>query len=251
MVAASRKNEDAYGQMLLAQLATDEKLCEIIEREDYYIDTGSAPGYYFSEYKDWATAEKRTIKLARGRVLDIGCGAGRHSVYLQGNGLDVTGIDASPGAVKVSKARGLKKAIVRPIEQISKFKPNSFDTVLMMGNNFGLFGTPEKAKPLLKDLARITSENARIIAGARNPYCTTKPVHLGYHRFNKQRGRLPGQLTIRVRFGRAIGRWFNYLLVSPEEIENILEGTVWEIEKLFGDTNDGYFALIRKRASAR
>lgn len=251
MVATHKKAGDAFGQMLLAQLATGEKLCEIMEREDDYIDTGSGPGYYFSEYKNWSAAEKRIIKFARGRILDIGCGAGRHAIYLQGKGLDVTGIDASPGAVKVCKARGLKKALARKIEDVSKFRPNSFDTVVMMGNNFGLFGGPAKAKTLLQDLARITSDDARIIAGVRNPYGTKNPAHLRYHRFNKQRGRMAGQITIRARFGTAIGGWFDYLLVSPEEMDTILEGTEWKIEKLYGDTKNNYFALIRKRISAR
>ena len=73
----------------------------------------------------------------------------------------------SPGAVRVCKLRGLKKALVRPIADVDKFKPNSFDTVLMFGNNFGLFGSAKKAKVLLKKLYRITAPDARIIAGTR------------------------------------------------------------------------------------
>ena len=241
--------QDAYGKLLLAQFESGEKLCEIMEREDNYIESGSHLGCYFSDHKDWPAAEKGIIKFARGRVLDIGCGAGRHSIYLQNRGLDVTGIDKSPGAIKVSKARGLKKACVRGIEDISKFKPGSFDTILMMGNNFGLFGSFAKAKQLLNDLARITADNAQIIAGTRNPYGTTKPAHLKYHCFNKQRGRMAGQITIRARFGTAIGEWFDYLLVSPKEMESILDGTEWDLKKFFGDTGNTYFALIQKQTS--
>jgi len=88
---------------------------------------------YFSEYRQWSPLEKRAIKLARGRILDVGCGAGRHALYLQSKNFDVTGIDNSPGAIKVCKLRGLTKAIVRPISEVDKFKPASFDTILMMG----------------------------------------------------------------------------------------------------------------------
>jgi SAM-dependent methyltransferase len=128
--------QDAYGQQLLAQFNSQIATAEIIERDDHYIGTGSEAGIYFQDYKQWTPLERRAIKLAKGRVLDIGCGAGRHSLYLQQKGFDVTGIDISPGAVKVCKLRGLKKAFVRPIADIDKFKPDSFDTILMLGNNF-------------------------------------------------------------------------------------------------------------------
>jgi len=239
--------DDAYGQMLLVQHERGEELSEIIERDDNYIDYGSRPGYYISEYKHWSRAEKQALKLAKGHVLDIGCGAGRHSLYLQERGFDVTGIDNSPGAIKVCKKRGLKKALVRPIEELAKFKTGSFDTVLMLGNNFGLVGSPQKGPSVLSELDRITTEDALIIAGTLNPYGTKNPVHLQYHRFNKKRGRLPGQLTIRARFANLIGPWFDYLLVSPDEMDQILEDSNWRVKKILGDREANYLAVLAKR----
>jgi SAM-dependent methyltransferase len=241
-----RKDNDGFGQMLLRQLKSSEQLVEIIERDDNFIDTGSEPGLYSSEYKQCKSAEKQAMKRARGRVLDIGCGAGRHSLYLQEKGLEVTGIDNSPGAIRVCKARGVKKAIMRSIEDISKFKTNSFDTVLMMGNNFGLMASPERAKVLLRELLRITSKDAVLIAGTLNPYGTKNPDHLKYHKFNRRRGRMPGQLTIRARFGTTIGEWFDYLFVSPTEMRQLLKDSGWKIEATMGPTDDRYFAIIRK-----
>jgi len=246
MVKQTDNNGDAYGQMLLTQLKTGEEVCEIIEREDNFIDTGSAPGYYFIDYKHWLKAEKHAMKYVKGRVLDVGCGAGRHALYLQEKGFDVTGIDSSPGAVKVCRVRGLRRAIVRPFEDISKFKTASFDTVLMMGNNFGLFGSAKKGPPLLRELFRITSNNARIIAGSMNPYGTNNPAHLNYHKLNKKRGRMPGQIKFRIRFGTSISDWFDYLLVTPEEMGKLLNGTGWRIKKILGDAGHRYFAVIEK-----
>ena len=83
-------------------LTTNEKKREIVERDDNFID-GKRDGYggdvYFSEYRDWLPIEKKAIKYAHGRVLDVGCGAGRHALYLQKKGLEVTGIDTSPLAI--------------------------------------------------------------------------------------------------------------------------------------------------------
>src|SRR5882762_11027777 len=151
-----RISQDAYGQQLLAQYKSRTATVEIIERDDRFIATGSEPGLYFRDYKQWSPPERQAIKAAKGRILDIGCGAGRHSLYLQQKDFDVTGMDNSPGAVKVCKLRGLTKAFVRPITEIDKFKSNSFDTILMLGNNFGLFGS-EKGAKRLKKLYRISS----------------------------------------------------------------------------------------------
>ena len=191
----------------------------------------------------------QAIKAAKGRILDIGCGAGRHSLYLQQKGFDVTGIDISPGAVKVCKFRGLKKVFVRPIAGVDKFTPNSFDTILMLGNNFGLFGSAKGMKQLLKKLYRISSPDARVIAGTRNPYKTNDPNHLQYLRLNKLRGRMPGQIRMRARFAKTVGAWFDYLFVSPEEMQEILSDTNWRVERFIGAEEPTYFAVIRKKSS--
>ena len=248
MVKRTTKNDDAFGQFLLAHYRSRDELAEIIEREDNFIALGSDPSQYLSEYKKWPPAEKQAIKYAHGRVLDIGCGAGRHALHLQEKGLEVTGIDSSPGAVKVCKLRGLKRVMSRPIEEISKFRPASFETILMMGNNFGLVGNHVKARRVLDDFSRITSAEGTIIAATLNPYGTRNPEHLRYHKFNKSRGRWPGQITIRVRFGTLLGAWFDYLFVSPKELGSLLDGTDWAVEKFIGNTDDRYFAIIRKKS---
>ncbi len=141
--------------------------------------------------------------------------------------------------------------LVRSIGEIDKFKPGSFDTILMLGNNFGLFGSAAGTSRILKKLSRITSPEARIIAGTRNPYLTTDPDHLQYHRMNKKRGRMAGQIRLRVRFGRIIGEWFDYLLVSPKEMEALLSNSGWQIERLIGSGEPSYFAIIRKIPAER
>ena len=162
-------------------------------------------------------------------MLDVGCGAGRHSLYLQGKGFDVTGIDISPLAIKVCRLRGLHKVKHMSIAEVGKFGPNSFDTIIMMGNNFGLFGSRDGAKSLLKRPLNITAIQGLIIAESNDPYRTDKPFHLKYQRTNRRRGRMSGQLRIRVRYLQYIGDWFNYLIVSKDEMQQIIEGTGWEI----------------------
>src|SRR5262249_10650303 len=125
-------------------------------------------------------------------VLDIGCGAGRVALYLQDRGHRVLAIDNSPLAIKVAKLRGVKQARVLSISEIQTLR-GRFDTIVLYGNNFGLFGGRAKARRLLAAMHRITTPGALIIASATDPYATRDPVHLAYHRRNRDRGRMDGQ----------------------------------------------------------
>jgi len=241
-----KPEEDAYGQEIWAYYKGRESF-EIVERDDGYISTSTWLKIYFSEYEEWSLHEKGAMEFVKGKVLDIGCGAARHSLYLQKSGFDVLGIDNSPLAIKVCKLRGLKKAKVMSIEDIN-FKPNSFDTVIMMGNNFGLFGSFKKARRLLKRFHKMTSENALIIAETLDPYKTDNPAHLEYHEFSKKRGRMSGQVRIRVRFEKYATKWFDYLFVSKEEMEEILKGTGWKIKEFIDSEGSQYIAIIEKAA---
>jgi SAM-dependent methyltransferase len=222
--------EDAFGQVLSASFKGEEAY-EVVERDDGYIDAMSTKGY-FSEYSDWPPFEQQAIDLARGEVLDVGCGAGRHSLYLQKRGFDVLGIDVSPLAVEVCKQRGLKKARLMPIDDVHKLKPNTFGTVLMMGNNFGLLASARRAKLLLKKMHGITTKDALIMAVTRDPYKTQNPAHLEYHKRNKKKGRMGGQVRLRVRHGKRATPWFDYLMVSIGEMKQILQGTGWKIRDI-------------------
>ncbi|MFX1562394.1 MAG: class I SAM-dependent methyltransferase [Promethearchaeota archaeon] len=246
-ITSIKPEEDAVGQEILAYYQGREAL-EIWERDDGYIIASSTePKIYFSEYEDWSLHQKKAMEFVKGRVLDIGCGAGRHSLYLQKKGFDVLGIDCSPLAIKVCKLRGVKRAKVMSIEEVI-LTSSSFDTILMLGNNFSVFNNFEKAKKLLKKLQLITSRNALIIAETRDPYKTNDPVYLEYYKLNKRKGRMSGQLKCRVRFRKFATRWFDWLMVSKEEMKEILNGTGWKIREFIDSEDAQYVAIIEKIA---
>ncbi len=236
--------QDAYGHEIY-DYYKGKRSYEIVERDDGYFDVSSGPKLYFLEYKDWNIHEKEAMKFVKGRVLDIGCGAGRHALYLQSKGYDVMGIDNSPLAIKVCKERRLKNAMVLSITQINS-KLGKFDTILMLGANFGRFGNLKRAKWLLRKFRNITAENAIIIAETRDPYQTQVPEHLEYHEFNKRRNRMPGQIRIRIRYKRCVTPWFDYLFVSKNEMRMILENTGWQIKKFIDGKEGIYIAIIEK-----
>ena len=238
------EKQDAFGQEIF-DYYQGKGGKEIIEREDGLIDLSGGPEIYFSEYKNWPDFEKRSLKYCKGRILDIGCGAGRIALYLQKIGHDVLGIDNSPLAIKVCKRRGLKRAEVVSISDISTAL-GTFDSIVMFGNNFGLFGNIKRGQKLLNKLHDMTSGNARIIAASMDPYNTKNPDHLAYHKFNLKSGRMAGQVKIRVRYKKIKGIWFDYLLVSPKEMADIVKDTGWKLKKTIPDKHGAYVGIIEK-----
>lgn len=224
---------DAFGQMLL-----DGRGPEIIEREDRFLEAAKIG--YFAPVAKWPAVERRALRWARGRVLDVGVGAGRVALELQRRGRTVVGIDVSPGAVEVARARGVRDVRLLAFEDVDD-SVGRVDSIVMFGNNFGLFGSPSKARRLLRRLRPLAD---RIVAASNDPYATGDPAHLAYQERNRKRGRMPGQLRLRVRYRDLIGPWFNYLIVSPDEMASILEGTEWQIRRLIQEKGSGYYVAV-------
>ena len=241
-------DRDAFGRMLLDQLH-DPTTIGFVERDDGYLDTG-AGSEYFADFPDWPGSVKKTLRLARGRVLDLGCGAGRHCLYLQRKGLDVTGIDSSPLAVKLCRRRGMRRALNHSVEELSlvrvRRRLRRFDTIIMLGNNLGLLGGARKSRRLLRTLYTLTNPGALIIGESLDPYSTRKPVHLAYQAWNRRRGRMGGQIRLRVRYGNLSTPWSDYLLLSRAELRSLLPGTGWKLEQTIPGSGGNYVAVIRR-----
>ena len=206
---------DAYGEMLLAGLDNDDEILEIVERDDGFIMASRfGVAYYLAPYPKWPGRQRRALRFARGRVLDVGAGGGRIPLHFQQKGNDVVAIDASPGTIEACRRRGVRDARVMRIEDVDA-SLGVFDTVVMYGNNLGLLASRTKAPRVLRRLARITSERARIIAEGTDPYSTDDPGHLAYHERNRQRGRIGGQLRIRIRFPRSRAPGSTTLPLAP------------------------------------
>jgi SAM-dependent methyltransferase len=239
-----KPHEDAFGRELIDYMSGQNR-CEIIERDDGYLDVNADLQVYFEPFERWPAHHRRAMRYAKGRVLDIGCGAGRHAIYLQNTGLDVTGIDVSPLAVEVSRMRGLRDARVLSVTSLSP-RVGRYDTVLMLANNFGVFGSPKRASWLLKRFRGITSDDAVILAESMDPVAGATAVHRRYQRRNRARGRPPGQLRLRLRYRQYRTPWFDYLLVSKRELKRIVGGTGWHVERFIDSGGSIYIAVLKK-----
>jgi len=117
--------------------------------------------HFFRNYTNMPPLEQKALSLCKGNVLDVGCGAGSHSLYLQKKQLRVTALDTSQGAIEVSKLRGVDHALV---QDIFTYKPNEkFDSILVLMNGTGICGSLNNLAPFLKHLSSLLNKNGQIL----------------------------------------------------------------------------------------
>ena len=99
---------------------------------------------------------------------------------------------------------------------------------------------------LLRRFAGMTSPGARIIAETNDPYQTSNPLHLRYHRRNRAAGRMGGQIRIRVRYRNLATPYFDYLMVSKDEMRRIACGAGWRVARFIDSPGSIYIAVLEK-----
>lgn len=201
--------------------------------------------WYFASFSDFWILEKRALKFVRGRVLDLGCGAGRHALYLQRRGLRVTAVDASPRVAALASARGVRDVRVASACVPLPFKRSEFETVLLFGNNLGICGSRAGTARLLRELARVTKSGARILTTTRAP-ATFRRQHRDYWNRRLERGQEFGAVELRLDFNGANAKTIRWYWVSPQALMELAWETGWRVTEIFGDgrAEEGYGAVL-------
>jgi len=152
-------NHDIIGTALLDYYAGN--YTEDIITETNISEADELPiSYLFRDYTEMPAIEQTALNLAKGRVLDVGCGAGNHALYLQNKGLEVTGIDISKGATKVAKDQGLINAQNLDILNLNN---HTFDTILLLMNGTGIFQKLNKVATYLEHLKSLLNDGGQIL----------------------------------------------------------------------------------------
>ncbi|MGE5141186.1 MAG: class I SAM-dependent methyltransferase [Rudaea sp.] len=236
---------DLFAEALRQYYRTGKAKLEF-ERDDGFRDSEDL-SWYLSSYPSFPLIEKQALRFASGHVLDVGCAAGRHALYLQRRGFAVTGIDSSITLVDLARERGVKD--VRQVDACGRlpFRAGEFDTVVLFGNNLGICGTLPRFGRMLGELHRITTGKGRILATTATPNASD-PAWWSYVANNIAKKRPAGQVRMRLLFKGKKGRWFTLLLFSPTDLLRVASTERWHITHTFPweTFEKGYSVVLEK-----
>ena len=105
--------------------------------------------------------EQTALRMANGRILDVGAGSGCHALALQKVGKDVVALDISPLAVETMEQRGVK--MVRQTNLFDESFCDSFDTILMLMNGSGIIGKLDNMPLFFRKMKQILSHGGCIL----------------------------------------------------------------------------------------
>jgi SAM-dependent methyltransferase len=239
----------AFGASLIAYWQGDNKAKHIIERDDGYKEEILVE-YLFKPKNEWLKEEILALEHipVDSTVLDIGCGVGRVATVLQEEGKKVVGVDSCPEALQIAKARGLSLTSLGDICKVKK-PPffNRFDSIIMMGNNIGLCGDIPETERILKQLSSFLTETGLLIFSCLDPLKTDKPIHLAYHRRNRERERPPGLIRLRIIYQEMKDPWWDLLFIGPQTAEEILENIGFSKIALYQDASSSTYYMVSKK----
>lgn len=118
-------------------------------------------GHLFRTFNQMPRLEQKALSMAKGRVLDIGAGAGCHALALQERGLEVKAIDISPLSCEVMKERGVKD--VECVNLFNQQLQGKYDTLLLLMNGTGIAGKLNRLSMLLNRLKELLAEGGQIL----------------------------------------------------------------------------------------
>ena len=196
---------------------------------------------YFREAEDMPELEWIALQQCKGRVLDIGAGAGSHALTLQRMGFDVTALDISRKAAAVMRSRGVKKIILQDFftleseeldiavpDLLGAVAPAGYDTLLLLMNGIGLSGTLDglrtflaKARTLLRPAGRLVFDSSDIA------YLYEGKVPRGKDYY--------GEILYQYEYKKEQGDWFKWLFIDRKTLAGILSTEGWRMEVLFED----------------
>jgi SAM-dependent methyltransferase len=220
---------------------------EIVVTSDLWEDEATpVAAYYRPDHEPLPEIEDRALELCRGRVLDLGAGAGRHALELQRSGHDVVAVDLLPEAVNIMRERGVRDARRGGIEKV---EGERFDTVVMLMHGLGIVGTVhglgllfERLPTLLKPGGTLICDSADLAAALREESPDLLDELLTPDRYL-------GEVRFGLKYENQQGSSYPWLFIDPENLEIIANAAGLEMEIAHRGDRGAYVAVLRVAAT--
>ncbi len=237
--------KDLIGKAILDYQLT-KKPNVIITETDISEDEEMEISYWFRSYNEMPELEQIALKACKGKILDVGCGAGSHTLYLESKNFDVKAIDISPNAIEACKLRGIKKA---EVSNILDLKNEKFDTILLLMNGTGIFGRLKNITQYLEHLSTLLTEEGQILIDSSDLIYMFDEDEDGGKWIPMENKDYYGELVFSVSYNGEKENDFDWLYLDYNTLQNASLGNNLTCELLYEGENFDYLARITKKGS--
>ena len=198
--------------------------------------------YFFRDFDEMNSLEQKALELSTGKILDIGAGAGSHSLYLQNEKkLEVFALDNSPKSVEVCQLRGVKNVWC---SDILDFPVQTFDTILLLMNGTGIFESLDKIDFYLEKLQSLLNEKGQILIDSTD-------ILYMYDRDEDGGVMVPadryyGEVDYFIHYQLDTENPTKWLYLDFETFKRAAENNGFEIEKILQE-EDSYLEKMKKK----
>ena len=205
-------------------------------------DDTLAPSYFFRTYEQCPELEQLALQQAKGKVLDVGAGAGSHALYLQQQGLDVTALDVSPKSVEVMRLRGVNEPILMDFYD---YQQGRFDTLMFLMNGIGLVQTLDGFSRLFQHAKKLLAPQGQILLDSSDLIYMFEQedgsyvidLNETYH----------GEVEFNLSYKEVKGDAFNWLYVSEELLQDAADENGFDCEIIQQGPHYDYLARLTLR----
>jgi len=239
------RNIDIFGEAITDYYEKKYQEDIVVQAPDFDDDFIPVP-YLFRPYKEMPEIEQKALDLAFGNVLDIGCGAGSHSIYLQEEKkLTVQAIDISKGAIDICKKRGLAHAEVQDVYTISD---NQYDTLLLLMNGSGIIGKLTHIDRFFLHLNTLLKPQGQILMDSSDiAYLFTEEdgsfwvdASAGYY----------GEMQYQLKYKGLISDWFDWLYIDYNTLQNAANANGFLCELILEGAHNDYLVKMTRASDS-
>lgn len=202
---------DPIGKAIIDYVNT-KKPEDIIVSSDICEDDIIPVEVLFRTFEEMPLIEQKALQLAKGKVLDVGSGAGFHALYLMDLGFEVETIDISKQAINYQKSKGINAKWL----DFYKLTDEKYDTIFMLMNGLGISGTLSNLEHTLLHAKSLLNPGGSLL-------CDSSDIKELYE---DEDGALwmdlnteyYGNFRFQMKYGKEIGPWFNWLYVDFDNL---------------------------------
>lgn len=236
-------NPDIFGKAIKAYYETGDEEDILVHSPDFDDDVIPVP-YLFRSYKEMPEIEKKALNLCRGRILDVGCGAGSHSIYIQQKNFSVTAIDTSEGAIEICKERGVKDARNLSFEALSEEK---FDTLLLLMNGTGIVGKMRNLDAFFRKIKELLNKDGQVLIDSSDLIFLFDPDEDGGVWVDAAEGYY-GELTYSLSYKGETSNTFDWLYLDFDSLSLASAKNGFSCEKVTEGEHYDYLARLTLKA---